>query len=55
MRVLLVSPSPKLPGGIARWTKHVLSYYEEHKETCKYVLTNQYTCNNMKMIQETCG
>ncbi|MEQ2976843.1 glycosyltransferase family 4 protein [Butyricimonas faecihominis] len=43
MRVLLVSPSPKLPGGIARWTKHVLSYYEEHKETCKldYLCTTQ--------------
>ena len=35
MRVLLISPSPELPGGIARWTKHVLNYYEEHKESCK--------------------
>ena len=30
MKVLLVAPYGGVPGGISRWTKHILNYYTEH-------------------------
>lgn len=30
MKVLLVSPYGGVPGGIARWTEHILKYYSQH-------------------------
>lgn len=30
MNVLLVSPYGGVPGGIARWTEHILKYYSQH-------------------------
>lgn len=33
-RVLLLSPDPNLSGGIARWTGHVIKYYENHGNAC---------------------
>ncbi len=31
--VLLISPSPNLAGGISRWTKHILHYYDNNKSS----------------------
>ena len=31
-RVLLAAPYGKETGGIARWTEHILSYYQQHKD-----------------------
>lgn len=30
LNILLLAPSPKLQGGIAKWTKHILNYYREN-------------------------
>lgn len=36
MKVLLASPYGKIPGGIARWTGHIIKYYEqEGKSDCE--------------------
>lgn len=43
MKVLLLAPSPHLAGGISRWTRHILNYYQKHKENCDldYLCTTQ--------------
>ncbi len=36
MKILLASPYGKIPGGIARWTRHIIKYYEEKgKSDCE--------------------
>jgi len=51
VKVLLASPSGKDTGGIARWTEHILNYYQQHRDNIELDLLPTGRMNVGKLLQ----